>query len=473
MRLRLQMRIDDGEACHDRRRVGWIENRPQPVDRLTVGIVALGTRGDVQPPAALAAALSERGHRVRFLAPADSARLAESHAIELRALSVDVNAELSVLGANSFCTSHKNPIIFLRRLKRIAQRHILHVAPAVLAHLKDCDVMVGTGFSSPLAMMAARRWGKPCIHAWMQPVVPSRNFTTPLAPPLEIHLPRWMNRLVTSALDGIGLWALWPLICRMHEVCGLTPPKRLLSVSGLVRAGEKVLLAYSEAILPRDEFWPKNVIVTGYWYSDQLSCWQPPPGLSRFLDDGPPPVYIGFGSMVMRAPAKTWKIISDVVAKHSCRAVFDSGWSGMQFERFSKDVVAFSDVPHGWLFPRTAAIVHHGGAGTTGAALRAGKPSIVVPFMTDQFFWARRLEESGLAPRAIPHAALSADGLDRAMGTVLGDRAMRQRAAALGAAVRSEKGVARAVEAIESAALRGLAIDRSASQVAEPRHPST
>ena len=155
--------------------------------------------------------------------------------------------------------------------------------------------------------------------------------------------------------------------------------------------------------------------------------------------------------MAMEDPQATLRTVLEAIRGVGCRAVVSAGWSGMRAANLPEDVMAIDATPHDWLLPQMAAAVHHGGAGTTGAALRAGVPSVVVPFITDQFFWARQLEKCGVAPASVPHKRLAAHALGQAIGAALGDQAMRRRAAEIGAIVRAEDGVGRAVAAIERA----------------------
>jgi sterol 3beta-glucosyltransferase len=207
-------------------------------------------------------------------------------------------------------------------------------------------------------------------------------------------------------------------------------------------------------LLPRSREWPANVETTGWWFLDDGVNWTPPPELDRFLADGPPPVYVGFGSMALFDRDASLDTVLRALEQAGARAVVSAGWGGLARAHRPPSVYALDEAPHDWLFPRMAAIVHHGGAGTTGAALRAGKPSVVTPFITDQHAWARLLFARGLAPAPLPHRLLTADALASAIRTALSDAAMRERAAAIGATVRAENGLARAVAAIERSAPR-------------------
>jgi sterol 3beta-glucosyltransferase len=195
--------------------------------------------------------------------------------------------------------------------------------------------------------------------------------------------------------------------------------------------------------------------VTGYWFLDRPPEWVPPPDLMRFVRADPPPVYIGFGSMTMADPGATAALVTEAVAKAGCRAVIGAGWGGLRPPQQHDNIYSTEELPHDWLFPQMAAVVHHCGAGTTASALRAGLPSVPVPFMADQFFWAWRLRRLDVATAAIPHRKLSVQALVTALRNAIDDDEMRQRARSLGAAIRAEDGLSRAVAAVEKDALQG------------------
>jgi sterol 3beta-glucosyltransferase len=216
------------------------------------------------------------------------------------------------------------------------------------------------------------------------------------------------------------------------------------------RAGVPLLYGFSPHVVPRPADWPPNHHVTGYWFLDPDDGWQPPADLAAFLAAGPPPVYIGFGSMANRDPAEAAQIMLDALAQSGQRGVIASGWGGLTPSDLPDRVHMLSSIPHSWLFPRMAAVVHHGGAGTTAAGLRAGVPSIIVPFFGDQPFWGRRVAELGVGPVPIPRRKLTASALADAITRAVTDPAMRARAAALGEQIRAEDGIAAAAAHIEA-----------------------
>jgi UDP:flavonoid glycosyltransferase YjiC (YdhE family) len=208
-----------------------------------------------------------------------------------------------------------------------------------------------------------------------------------------------------------------------------------------------VLNGFSAHVVPRPPDWGEHVRVTGYWFPEDED-WQPPEDLRAFLDDGPPPVFIGFGSMPVRNPERTTAVVLEALRQSGQRAILHAGWAELGEGSLPRGVHRIDYAPYGWLFPRMAAIVHHGGAGTTAFGLRAGVPCIVVPFLFDQFYWGRRIAELGAGPEPIPHKKLSPERLSAALATALGDTQMRQKAAGLGEKVRAERGVEAAVEAV-------------------------
>ncbi len=212
-----------------------------------------------------------------------------------------------------------------------------------------------------------------------------------------------------------------------------------------------MLYCYSPAVVPKPPDWSEHAHVTGYWFLDHAPDWQPPADLVAFLESGPPPIYVGFGSTTSRDPEKTVGTVLDALRQSGQRGVIATGRAGLSQPDLPGEVFVTGAVPHDWLFPRMAAVVHHGGAGTTGAGLRAGVPSIIVPGANDQPFWGRRVEALGAGPAPIPRRRLTADRLARAISVAVTDQSIRKRAAELGETIRAEDGVDNAVGIIDQA----------------------
>jgi sterol 3beta-glucosyltransferase len=196
--------------------------------------------------------------------------------------------------------------------------------------------------------------------------------------------------------------------------------------------------------------WDGRSVATGYWFLDRPDDWQPPHELVEFLERDAPPVYVGFGSMPSEDAVVKTRLILEALQLSGQRGVVATGWGGLSANDLPEYVHALETAPHNWLFPRMAAVVHHGGAGTTAAGLRAGVPTVICPFFGDQPFWGRRVASLGVGPQPIAQKGLSAEKLADALLTVIGNKTMKERAAALGATIRSEDGIGRAVALIEA-----------------------
>jgi UDP:flavonoid glycosyltransferase YjiC (YdhE family) len=220
-------------------------------------------------------------------------------------------------------------------------------------------------------------------------------------------------------------------------------------LNDVCRFGTPCLSGYSPQVLPKPPDWDDNHYVTGYWFLDAQPDWQPPAELLHFLESGPPPVYVGFGSMSDKAPERQTRLVLRALEITGQRGVLLTGWGAVSSLPTSASVFYVDDVPHSWLFARMAAVVHHGGAGTTAAGLRAGVPSLITPFLLDQYAWADRVVKLGVGPHMPDNQRLTAEKLAHAISTAVTDSALRARAAALGERIRAENGVACAVELIE------------------------
>jgi sterol 3beta-glucosyltransferase len=208
-----------------------------------------------------------------------------------------------------------------------------------------------------------------------------------------------------------------------------------------------IIMHYSRHLGPVASDWSTNVHVVGAWTLAARGDWTPPVALSTFLAQDEPPVYIGFGSMLVPNPPKMAQTIGEALRLANLRGVLQAGWTGLAHE--DEHVMTIDDTPHDWLFPRMAAMVHHGGSGTTHAALTAGKPALIVPFTGDQPMWGRRLAELAVGVPPIKPKQLRAENLADSLRVLTQDSAMRQRAADLGALLRAEDGLAATCELVE------------------------
>jgi sterol 3beta-glucosyltransferase len=209
-----------------------------------------------------------------------------------------------------------------------------------------------------------------------------------------------------------------------------------------------VMYPYSTHVLPVPDDFPPHVYVTGYWFLDHPVDWKPDSKLVRFLEAGPPPVYVGFGSMGGPGVHKRTKVVIEALERSGQRGVIASGWGGLTSSDLPGTIYMLDSVPHDWLFPHVAAVVHHGGSGTTASGLRAGKPTVICPFLGDQPFWGGLVHQLGVGPKPIPQKRLTADLLAGAITAATNDQEMQRRAKELGQKISAEDGVACAVEIV-------------------------
>jgi UDP:flavonoid glycosyltransferase YjiC (YdhE family) len=344
-----------------------------------------------------------------------------------------------------------NPLDVARLIRygRSVTREMIEVGGAVAT---DADVAV----CHPKALVAphvAEATGQPVFLALSLPgIVPTRAFPIPFGvfPDLGPLNPAtyWVSRL--GALPYHGIVNAW-----RTERLGLS--KRRWWANPYAAHGEllPVLYAFSPTLVPPPPDWPPSTTVTGTWRLSGVTDAPAddgatlPDDLEAFLDAGDPPVYVGFGSMSGQDPAATTSVVLEAVRRAGVRAVLASGWGGLSAADVPPHVHLVDTAPHDALFPRCAAVVHHGGAGTTAAGLRAGRPSVICPFFGDQFFWGRRVHALTAGPEPLPHARLTADRLAARIHEAATSPRLRRHAARLGARLRQERGVARAVERIE------------------------
>ncbi|KAI9274258.1 hypothetical protein BY458DRAFT_533148 [Sporodiniella umbellata] len=215
------------------------------------------------------------------------------------------------------------------------------------------------------------------------------------------------------------------------------------------------IYSFSSSVIAPPKDWPDYIHVTGYWFLDDLSTWTPPIELLGFLEakDTRPIVYIGFGSIIVPDPAETTRTIIDAVLKSNVRAIICKGWSGRHQEedygslldQHVGTIYHCASVPHSWLFDRVQGVVHHGGAGTTAAGLRAGLPTVIKPFFGDQRFWGQRVEELKIG---VCITKLTVEALTESLETITHSKSIINKAKLVGETIRKENGTRTAVQCI-------------------------
>ena len=415
---------------------------------MRVTIVCMGSRGDVQPGMALGLLLRQRGHLVRLAGHASFRDWVERRGLDFALLEPDFGAELdAALGTSR----EGGPLrVFLAMLRSAHQyRRRLDTLPGGLWEAcRDADAIVFPKVFGLACYYIARALGIPGVAMALQPADPTGAFPS-LALPPGINLGTTLNRASHSIALQALLWQ--PFRRSTNVLLRQTVRTTTAPLSGPLRTMQRervpVLYAFSRHVVPRPRDWDDRIHVTGYWFLEREPEWHPPPAVQRFLASGPPPVYVGFGSMPAGSE-QTGRTVIEALRKSGQRGLLAGRWDGRLTD--TQDILVVGDVAHDWLFPQVAAVVHHSGAGTTSATLRAGVPSIHVPLLLDQPFWAHRVKTLGAGPAPIPRAKLNADRLAAAIRASVMDDGIKARAAALGRAIRSENGVAVAADLFEA-----------------------
>ncbi len=413
-----------------------------------ITIVTIGSRGDVQPYIALGLGLEKAGYKVRIAAPARLRGLITRYGLTaLPVHAVDPQAFLAQAAVQDVA-KRRNPLQQMRALLREARPLIVDFLDEVWEACQDSDAIIATTIFFG-AQDSAEKLGIPCIYTFLHPLFPTRTSSSPLVPRLPGNL-GLLNRASHTLVEQVFWQTFRPMVNAFRKRLGL-PPRPLWGPHGLLRQGSSlVLFGFSPAVFPRPPDWPAHAHVTGYWFLDEPKDWAPPANLKAFLESGPPPTYVGFGSMTDQASEQMTQLVVEAVTGTQQRAVLAAGWSGLGGSRLPDTVFRTDSVPHAWLFPRMAAVTHHGGAGTTSAGFRAGVPSIITPFVADQPFWANRAVALGIGPEPIFYRQLTVEALAIRFQTAVGNNEMRKRAKRLGQTIRAEDGVEKAVALINA-----------------------
>ncbi len=411
---------------------------------MRIVITTVGTRGDIQPMLAVARGLAAAGHDVTLATHRDFADDARAHGIGFRPMAGSFREICESDAGREWLESGDSLFRYRATVRRTfaeLQRQWLDEADAAV---EGADAVL----SHPLCwggLAGAERRGLPLAVLSLVPWVPTGAFRVVTIPLPEA---RWLNRRLNDWVHGM-FGGIFIDTLRAHRAkVGLTPLPDTNVAAHYFRRETPHLHLYSEAVVPRPADWPAWAEVTGFCRLPD-DGWSAPEDLARFLAAGPPPVYVGFGSMTGKDPAVLTRLALDAVRRAKRRAVVVTGWGGLAASEARDDVFVARDVPHAWLFPRCSVLVHHGGVGTFGAGLAAGRPTVVTPFFGDQPYWGRRAEALGVGPRAVQKKALTADRLARAIVEADETPAFRESAERIAGELAREDGVARAVARLE------------------------
>ena len=409
-----------------------------------ITILALGSRGDVQPFIPLGKALQHAGNSVCIATFSAFAPLIHGAGLAFAALPGDAEALLRA-AAHGDRLFGRSPIDAIRALAR-SYGTLTRDLPAAIAALGDTDLILNQIPSYLFGGDLAEHLGIPWAVVAVIPLMRTRYRPLLGFPSALSWLPGY-NRFTYRVGEQIGWQIFRRAINRLRtRTWGLASLPLRGHFDELYRRRGAFICGFSEHVVPRPPDWGDQIHLTGWW-SPEDPVWEPPPALRQFLAAGPPPVFIGFGSMPVADPARITALVVEAVQHSGVRAILHAGWAGLG-GALPPQIFPIEYAPYGWLFPQMAAVVHHGGSGTTGFALRSGVPSLVVPFAFDQPFWGERTARLGAGPPPLPYHALTAQRLAAAMRVAVDTAELKAGAAALGQKLRSERGIEAAVALI-------------------------
>lgn len=289
----------------------------------------------------------------------------------------------------------------------------------------------------------AEKLGIPLHLMFTMPWSPTQNFCHPLANIQSSNVAANMTNFMSYAMVELMTWqGLGDIINRFRSnVLGLDPVSLIWAPGMLTRLRVPYTYCWSPALIPKPKDWGQHISISGFYFLSLASSFVPDPELAAFLAAGPPPVYIGFGSIVVDDPNAMTKLIFDAVKRTGVRALVSKGWGGLGADALGipDGVYMLGNVPHDWLFKHVSCVVHHGGAGTTAAGVALGRPTVIVPFFGDQPFWGNMIASAGAGPPPIPYKELTGEKLAAAILEALKPTSL-ERAQELGEKIRSEKG---------------------------------
>jgi sterol 3beta-glucosyltransferase len=397
---------------------------------MKVIVPAIGSRGDVQPYIALCQGLRRAGHEAILATNPTMTDLVTRY--DVTCAPVGPPVDMGMEGARLYAQAGKNWWLGFMRTMQLGFKLVQDSYPDILALCRDADVAVATDIAAGTA--EAAKLGLPWVSVTLQPD----------------RIPKPSPSFLSSVVWGtLGALMMAPMN-RFRRRVGVKPVK---GISGAL-SERLTMVPISLHVAPPDPQWPPYAHITGYWIARQPQAWTPPTDLLAFLEAGEQPIAIGLGAMSLAGEETRQAALMtlEAVQQAGVRAIVQGWDEALAGVDLPETVTHAGSMPHTWLFDQVSTVVHHGGFGTTGSALRAGKPAVIVPHIIDQHLWAKRIHELGVSPQPIPRAKLTAEDLAEAIIQATSDAEMRARAAKLGEQIRAEPdGVTVAVQLIEGA----------------------
>ncbi|MFD8393247.1 glycosyltransferase [Streptomyces sp. NPDC059680] len=402
-----------------------------------------GSRGDVAPYTGLGHRLARAGHEVTLVTHACFEPLVAGSGVRFHALPVDPRAELESPRGRGLHRSSSGAGKLLRVVD-LARRLVGRMTEDLLTAARDAEVLLLSASLAPLGHAIAEGLRVPSMGVYLQPLDATGEF----APPV-LGGGRWgaaANRLAGHGVSVAVEHVFAATVPGVRARLGLPPVRSGTARRARERRQWPVHHGFSPLVVPRPRDWRAGLTVSGYWWpyatEEQL-----PDEVGKFIDAGPAPVFVGLGSATVPDAARLSAQVVAALRRAGLRGVIQRGWGGLAAA--GDDMLTIDEVPHALLFPRMAAVVHHAGAGTTAAGLRAGVPAVPVPVQFDAGFWSARLVALGVAPGVVPLRRLTVDALASALVRATREPGYRERARCLGARIRDEDGAAPVLAALD------------------------
>ena len=404
-------------------------------------MVSIGSTGDVRPYVMLGRELKRRGHEIRLACFSQFEKLVNDAGLEFYPLSGDI---VNIMGK----VMQQNGLVFLQKFESAIKNDLPDFMRDLKAACEGADALICTFFGSVVYAIAEKN-RVPCIQTHYFPM--DYNASTPITCAPGLRVGKVWNKTTYKVGYALINSLEWRYLRAWRREEGMRKKKITTRPDYEINGHHiPILYAMSPILVPRPLAWDEHIHMTGFWMDSEPSRFEPSRELQEFLEKGEKPVYIGFGSMVSGDMGKTLGIVLEAVRKAGVRAIIARGWGGEQVQDVGNENVFVADyLPHDWLFPRVAGVVHHGGAGTTAAGILAGRPTLVIPFGGDQPFWGLRMRQLGVGPKPIKRDRLTAAKLAKALRELVSTPSYAVAAQELGQRLRMENGTQTAADTIE------------------------
>ncbi|CAJ2510264.1 Uu.00g061640.m01.CDS01 [Anthostomella pinea] len=414
--------------------------------KLNIVIMVIGSRGDAQPFLKIGKLLKEEyGHRVRIAThPAFRDFVERDSGLEFFSVGGDPSELMAFMVKNPGMIPKLETVKagdIGRRRAAMAEMFEGFWRACVNAtdNEKDAQNLKMMGKDDPFVadtiianppsfahVHCAEALGIPLHLMFTFPYTPTQAFPHPLASINKSNVDPGYTNFISYPLVEMMVWqGLGDLVNDFRiKTLGLDPVSTLWAPGATYRLHVPFTYLWSPALVPKPEDWGPEVDISGFVFLDLASTFKPPVDLVKFLDAGEAPIYIGFGSIVVDDADRFTEMIFEAVRAAGVRALVSKGWGGLGQDNVPENIYMLENTPHDWLFPKVRACVIHGGAGTTAAALKCGKPTAIVPFFGDQNFWGSMVANAGAGPDPVPYKQLNAERLAESIKYCLTDEAL-------------------------------------------------